>query len=38
LPEAKTRFYLQGDLAGKTRISVRGGAMKVCGGGEVAIY
>jgi hypothetical protein len=38
LPEAKTRFYLEGDLAGKTRISIQGGAMKICGGGEMAIY
>jgi len=38
LPEAKTRFYLQGDLAGKTRINIRGGAMKIRGGGEVAVY
>lgn len=36
-PSAKTRFFLEGDLAGKTRISIQGGAMKIRGGGEMVI-
>ncbi|MFH1747888.1 MAG: C10 family peptidase [Planctomycetota bacterium] len=36
-PTAKTRFFLEGDLAGKTRISIQGGAMKINGGGEMVI-
>jgi hypothetical protein len=33
----KTRFYLEGDLAGKTRISVQGGGMAIYGGGQMVI-
>ena len=36
-PDSKTRFFLEGDLAGKTRISIRGGGMKIRGGGEMVI-
>jgi len=36
-PDHKTRFFLEGDLAGKTRISIKGGAMKIRGGGEMVI-
>lgn len=36
-PDHKTRFFLYGDLAGKTRISIQGGAMKIRGGGQMVI-
>ncbi len=36
-PDLKTRFFLEGDLAGKTRISIQGGGMKINGGGEMVI-
>ncbi len=36
-PDAKTRFFLEGDLAGKTRISIQGGGMTVHGGGQMVI-
>ena len=36
-PDHKTRFFLEGDLLGKTRISIQGGGMKIRGGGEMVI-
>jgi hypothetical protein len=36
-PDHKTRFYLYGDLLGKTRISIKGGGMAIYGGGQMVI-
>ena len=36
-PDAVIRFFLEGDLAGMTRIRVQGGAMKIHGAGEMVV-
>jgi hypothetical protein len=36
-PDHYIRFFLEGDLAGKTRISIQGGGMAIHGGGQMVI-